>query len=68
LSRYVARILRVVVEHTRMGMRKIVVTEYTCERCEHPWVPRKDEKPRICPKCKSAWWDVPKPKAPKKGK
>ena len=27
-------------------------------RCGHVWLPRdKEEKPRVCPKCKSANWD-----------
>ena len=27
-------------------------------RCGHEWLPRdKEEKPRVCPKCKSANWD-----------
>ena len=36
------------------------VTGYTC-RCGHQWVPRmlKAERPRVCPKCKSANWDRP---------
>ena len=30
-------------------------------RCGHEWVPHnRDEKPRVCPKCKSANWDRPK--------
>jgi predicted Zn-ribbon and HTH transcriptional regulator len=30
-------------------------------RCGHEWLPRdKDEKPRVCPKCKSPNWDKPK--------
>jgi hypothetical protein len=30
-------------------------------RCGHEWLPRrKGEKPRVCPKCKSPRWDVPK--------
>lgn len=30
-------------------------------RCGHEWLPRdKDERPRVCPKCKSANWDRPK--------
>lgn len=30
-------------------------------RCGHEWLPReKDEKPRVCPKCKSPNWDRPK--------
>ena len=29
-------------------------------RCGHEWLPRdKKEKPRVCPKCKSANWDRP---------
>ena len=33
-----------------------------CLRCKegHEWTPRKDEV-RICPKCKSPYWDVPRP-------
>ena len=41
-----------------------------CERCGHEWIPHiipKDpdhptieEIPRVCPKCKSAYWMVPK--------
>lgn len=30
-------------------------------RCGHEWLARdKSEKPRVCPKCKSANWDRPK--------
>ena len=29
-------------------------------RCGHEWLPRGDERPRVCPKCKSANWDRPK--------
>ncbi|MEM0171614.1 MAG: hypothetical protein QXV57_03535 [Thermoproteota archaeon] len=29
-----------------------------CKRCGHEWYPRKPEKPRICPRCKSPYWDV----------
>jgi hypothetical protein len=55
-----------------MVIVKITITGYRCERCQHEWVPRgarntepkkgkkgEEPKPRICPKCKSAWWDVP---------
>lgn len=28
-------------------------------RCGHEWLPR-GERPRVCPKCKSANWDQPK--------
>ena len=28
-----------------------------CKRCEHTWIPRSDEVPTICPKCKSPYWN-----------
>lgn len=50
-----------------MAEIKITIKGYKCERCGHEWIPRnKEEKPIICPKCKSPYWD--KPKKSKKGK
>jgi Zn finger protein HypA/HybF involved in hydrogenase expression len=47
-------------------MGKIKIDAYKCERCKHIWRPRKlDDEPRVCPKCKSPYWNVPK--KPKKG-
>ncbi|MCK5260548.1 MAG: hypothetical protein KAJ44_00030 [Thermoplasmatales archaeon] len=44
-----------------MGKVKITVDGYKCERCEHEWIPRNwEEKPRVCPKCKSPYWDKPR--------
>jgi Zn finger protein HypA/HybF involved in hydrogenase expression len=40
-------------------MAKIPSYRYMCERCDHIWTPR-IEVSRICPKCKSAYWDVPR--------
>ena len=37
------------------------VTAYRC-RCGHEWVPndlRSEERPRVCPKCKTPNWDRP---------
>jgi len=31
-----------------------------CERCGHQWLKRKSDEVRQCPKCKSAYWNVPK--------
>jgi predicted nucleic acid-binding Zn-ribbon protein len=36
---------------------RIEVDGYRCTRCGHEWVPRKSEVPRVCPKCKSPFWD-----------
>jgi len=44
-----------------MGRVKIIREGYRCERCGHEWISRKkDEKPTVCPKCKSPYWDVPR--------
>ncbi len=44
-------------------MVDIVVKGYRCLRCGHEWIPRnKKEIPRVCPKCKSPYWDKPKKK------
>ena len=39
----------------------IEIKKLECKRCGHEWVPRQREV-RICPKCKSAWWDRKKVK------
>lgn len=44
-------------------MAKVAITMmgYRCERCGHEWVPRDgDQEPRVCPKCKSPYWNVPR--------
>jgi hypothetical protein len=49
------------------GMMKVQVWAWKCERCEHVWMPREDspaEGPRVCPKCKSPYWN--RPRKPKK--
>ena len=50
-----------------MAKVKITVDGYKCERCSHEWIPRnKKENPRVCPECKSPYWDKPRKKANKK--
>ena len=34
----------------------IKISYLVCTRCGHKWVPRKPEV-RICPACKSPYWD-----------
>jgi hypothetical protein len=53
-----------------MGISKITVTLYTCERCEHSWIPREaiagtEALPTVCPKCKSPYWNRPRKEASK---
>jgi hypothetical protein len=31
-----------------------------CFRCGHIWIQRREGEPRICPKCKSHLWKIPK--------
>ena len=38
-------------------MPRIQLEGWLCYRCNHKWVPRDDETPRVCPKCKSPYWD-----------
>jgi hypothetical protein len=43
------------------GMAKIQVWVWQCERCGHEWMPRdRDATPKVCPKCKSPYWDRPR--------
>lgn len=41
-------------------MGKTKIEGYKCERCGHTWPPRKEEKPEVCPKCNSPYWDKKK--------
>ena len=41
-------------------MARIKIDGFRCERCGHKWVKRGDEDPKVCPKCKSPYWDTPK--------
>lgn len=37
------------------------VMGYRCLRCRHEWIPReRTREPRVCPKCKSPYWNVQK--------
>ena len=38
---------------------KINIPKLHCERCGWNWAPRNEEV-RLCPRCKSAYWDIPR--------
>jgi len=40
-------------------MGKIKIEGWVCERCRHEWRGRNKE-PRVCPKCKSPYWNIPR--------
>lgn len=42
-----------------LGAVEVVVLSCRC-RCGHAWVTRGNDRPRVCPKCKSPNWDKPK--------
>lgn len=47
-----------------MGRVPITIMGYKCERCGHEWLPRAEgQEPKVCPKCKSPYWDMPKKQA-----
>jgi uncharacterized Zn ribbon protein len=41
-------------------MAKITLEGFQCERCRHEWVARGAEEPKVCPKCKTPYWNTPK--------
>lgn len=44
-----------------MGRVPITVMGCQCERCGYEWLPRGENlEPRVCPKCKSPYWNKPK--------
>ena len=40
----------------------ILIKGNKCYRCCHEWISRDKNKPAVCPKCKSPYWDKPKNK------
>lgn len=49
-------------------MPKVMLAGFRCERCLHEWLPREDARePRVCPKCKSPYWDKPRRSLTSKG-
>ncbi len=35
----------------------IKLPKHNCLRCGHTWIPRTEEIPKVCPKCKSPYWN-----------
>ena len=52
-----------ILKSTYMYIMPIVRIEaFQCTRCKHIWMPRHGvkEKPKVCPSCKSPYWDIPR--------
>jgi hypothetical protein len=43
-----------------------MMEKFRCERCNppHEWYPRTPNKPKVCPRCKSPYYDSARVKAP----
>lgn len=37
--------------------KQIHIQKKKCRRCNHEWFPRKTERPVVCPKCHSPYWE-----------
>jgi rubrerythrin len=52
-----------------MAKIELKVMGWKCERCGHEWIPKDEKKPpRVCPSCKSPYWDRPRRKDAEKRK
>ena len=40
-----------------INIKEFGKTAYKCNKCNHVWFSRGNERPLTCPKCKSARWD-----------
>lgn len=48
-------------------MGEVRLFGYRCERCGHEWMPRnKKNEPKVCPRCKSPYWNIPRKKGGRK--
>jgi len=34
--------------------------KYKCSRCGYVWIPRQEDAPKTCPKCRSPYYDRPR--------
>ena len=46
--------------------KQIELPTLKCLRCGHEWIPNRPVEPKVCPKCKSPYWNRPKWKGVKK--
>ena len=42
-----------------MNSRACDMLKCKCGRCGHKWITRSKKEPKVCPKCKSPYWNKP---------
>lgn len=47
---------------------KFKLKKLICKRCGYIWIPRKEELPITCPKCRSPYWNKEKRSGVQSGK
>lgn len=52
--------------YNRVMYKNLSLPTLKCLRCGHSWYPKKPVLPKVCPKCKSPYWNKPKWKGIKK--
>jgi len=41
-------------------LKDMNITQLACLRCERSWWPKSPATPKVCPACKSPYWDTPR--------
>ncbi len=41
-------------------MAQVKIYQCICMRCAYRWFPRSERAPVMCPKCRSAYWNIPR--------
>ena len=54
---YVHQIVANTAEYKERKAKLNELKAITCLRCDHRWTPRNLGKPRVCPVCRSPWYD-----------
>ena len=47
-------------EKNQKSGSRVLILGHKCYRCGHEWKPTLKILPKVCPKCKSPYWDRPK--------
>jgi len=56
------------VDDTKEVSNVPIIEKLHCTRCLGSWYPRTPNKPAVCPKCKTRYWDKPRREKKSEGK